>query len=299
MKINKMLSPKHAKLARNTIPIKDPEIISFIKKTDRSNFFFKALQNTKIKDVFVNEYFKWIQTSKLNILKGIKKFKHLAYVHGTSQTFDFFYVENKKRRFRCFKGDFFYHVLSWRNNYKFSYLDNLKLEKNDAVVISVPFSDNGFLHPDTEQVIEKCNKLNIPIMIDLAYYNLVRNLNFSLDEPSISTITFSLSKGFYLLDRLRVGIRCKRSYTDDPIDVFNSYDMFNKAGAAMGLEIIRNFSPDHAQNKYHKKQKEICSKFNLAPSKSVIFGLGDESFSKFNRGARWNRVCISNLLIEN
>ena len=66
------------------------------------------------------------------------------------------------------------------------------------------------------------------MLIDLAYYNLVRELDFSLEESSITCLTFSLSKGFSLLDKLRVGMRCKIDFTDDPVDVFNSYDMFNK-----------------------------------------------------------------------
>jgi len=82
------------------------------------------------------------------------------------------------------------------------------------------------------------------------------------------------------------------------VDFFNEVDMFNKAGAALGLEIIKKFSPDYNQNKYHKKQEEICTKFGLEPSKCVNFGLGDNRYSKFNRGAKWNRVCLSNLLIE-
>ena len=291
-------NPEHPKLSKNALTIPDTEFISFVKKTDSANFFFNALQNSELKDQFLNEYFGWIQTSKLNTLKGLEKFKNLSYVHGTSQTFDLFYAENRNCRFRCFKGDFLYHTLSWRNNYTYSYIDEEKLQPNDAVVISVPFSDNGYLHPDTEEVIETCNKLEIPVLIDLAYYNLAREIHFNLDEPCISTITFSLSKTFFLLNRLRVGIRCKRDFSDDPIDVFNSFDMFNKAGAALGLEMIKTFSPDHNQNKFYKKQNEVCSKFGLEPSKSIIFGLGDERYSKFNRGAMWNRVCISDLLIE-
>jgi len=293
-----MFNSENPKLARNTLPIKNSEIISFVKKTDTNNFLFNALQNLELRDQFLNEYFSWVKTSKLNALKGLDQFKNLSYVHGTSQSFDAFYAENKNRKFRCFKGDFFYHALSWRNNYEFSYLDDEKLDKNDAVVISIPFSDNGYIHPDTPQVIETCNKLEVPVLIDLAYYNLARGINFNLDEPCISTITFSLSKGFYLVDRLRIGMRCKREFNDDPVDVFNSFDMFNKAGAALGLEILKNFSPDYNQNKYYEKQKEICSNFNFEISNCVVFGLGDKNYSKFNRGARWNRVCISNFLIE-
>ena len=154
---------------------------------------------------FNTYYFQWIQKSKLNKLRGIKKFKHVAFVHGTSQSFDFFYAENKSKRFRCFKGDFFYHVISWkRNNSKFAYLDDGKIKKNDAVVISIPFSDNGYIHNMTNDILEQCDKLGVPVLIDLAYYNLVRELNFNINRPCISTITFSLSKGYYPLDKLRI-----------------------------------------------------------------------------------------------
>ena len=74
--------------------------------------------------------------------------------------------------------------------------------------------------------------------------------------------------------------------------------MFNKAGAALGLKIIKKFSPDYNQNKFRKKQIGICTKFCLEPSKCVIFGLGDKEYIKFNRGNTWNRVCISNLLTK-
>ena len=77
-------------LERSALPIRDPEVLSFIKKIDVNHFFTKSLQDLTIRERFIKEYFKWIQTSKLNKLHGIKKFKHLSYVHGTSQSFDFF-----------------------------------------------------------------------------------------------------------------------------------------------------------------------------------------------------------------
>ena len=173
-----MLHKNKNLLARNALPIMDSEVLDFIKNTDENNFFSKSLQNSKILAQFTKYYFKWIQKSKLNNLRGIKKFKYLSYVHGTSQSFDFFYAENKARRLRCFKGDFFYHVISWkRNNQKFKYLDDEKIKKNDAVIISIPFSDNGYLHDMTMNVLDQCDTLAVPVMLDFAYYNLVRGLD--------------------------------------------------------------------------------------------------------------------------
>ena len=65
-----MYNSDHPKLLRNTTPIRDPEVISFVKATDTNNFLFNALQNLELKDTFLNEYFNWVQSSKLNNLKG-------------------------------------------------------------------------------------------------------------------------------------------------------------------------------------------------------------------------------------
>ena len=104
-----MYNQDHPKLARNALPIKDPDVISFIKQTDSQNFFSNALQDADLREKFLTEYFKWINKSTLNQLKGLQNFKNLSFVHGTSQTFDFFYTENNNKRFRCFKGDFIRH----------------------------------------------------------------------------------------------------------------------------------------------------------------------------------------------
>ena len=51
-----MFNPEHPKLSRNTLPIRDPEIISFVKKTDSNNFLFNALQNLELKDIFLQNH---------------------------------------------------------------------------------------------------------------------------------------------------------------------------------------------------------------------------------------------------
>ena len=77
----KMYNEDHPKLARNALPIKDPDIISFIKQIDSQNFLFNALQNVDLRENFLTEYFKWISKSSLNHLKGLQNFKNLSFVH--------------------------------------------------------------------------------------------------------------------------------------------------------------------------------------------------------------------------
>jgi hypothetical protein len=201
-------------------------------------------------------------------------------------------------RKNTFKGDFVYHALSWRNNYSYIFLDDEDLDKNDAVVISLPFSDSGSIHPRTIEILKKCEELNIPVLIDCAYINLSGELSVDLSYKCIHSVCFSLSKAFFSINRLRVGLRLKRKFNDDPVDVFNSLSMINNYGAFMGNELIKNFSPDFNYLKYSKKQKEVCVKNDLIPSKCVIFGLGGEKYQDYNRGGAFNRVCLSEVLVE-
>ena len=68
-----------------------------------------------------------------------------------------------------------------------------------------------------------------------------RGLDFNLDRPCIKGVAFSLSKAFYGTERLRVGIRCKREYNDDPVDLFTSMGMVSKISAGVGYELCNNF----------------------------------------------------------
>ena len=84
----------------------------------------------------------------------------------------------------------------------------------------MPFSDFGSEHPQMKYIINQCNKLNVPVLIDLAYYSIGRDINFNLDKKCIKVLAFSLSKSFYGTERIRIGIRCKRKREYDPPDLF-------------------------------------------------------------------------------
>ena len=285
-------------LLKNAIPIYNLDVINFLEEIKAKKKLNEILNSQEIKDTFLLNYFRWLKKSSLIEYKGLEEFKHKSFSHGTIQGFDFFYSKHNNKRFRFFKGEFIYHKLSCRNNFKFKYLEEGELEKGDAVIISLPFSDNGGAHPKMNSVLKKCDKIGIPVLLDLAYINISGDLSVDLNFKCIETLTFSLSKTFSSLERLRVGMRLNREYEDDPMDVFNSINMVNNYGAFIGNELINYFESDYNYNKYHKKQIEICKMHNLKISSCVIFGLGDEKFLDYNRGGAFNRVCISNLLSD-
>ena len=280
---------------RRARPIPDSTVVDFINNTVDA----KYLYDEDIVPKFINRYYEWIQESKLNSLSGLDKFNSIDFVHGTSQAFDFWYQKHHNRRFRCFKGDYVYHKVSWKNYFDWAYIEDDKLDSNDAVVISIPFSDFGSVHPGLNDLLDICDKLNVPVFVDAAYYCIARDINFNLDRKCIDTIAFSMSKAFYGAERLRIGLRCRKTNEDDGCVLFNQFHCVSKIAAGVGYELCKSFSPDYNQLKYNKKQTKICNDLNITPSNCVIFGLTDKDhlqFQDYDRGTSWRRVCISSLL---
>ena len=278
--------------------IADKQAYEFI----RDNINGNCLYTPNMIQDYCSSYFEWIQKSKLNKLHNLNKFKSKKFVHGSSQSFDFFYLTNHKKRFRIFKGDFMYHQIMFRNGYNWKYIDDRvdsEIKKNDAVIFSLPFSDLGDIHPRTNEILDKCDELGVPVFLDCAYMVMARDIEFDFDRKCIQGISFSLSKGFYGAEHLRIGLRLTREDIDDPVDVFNSFEMVSYISCDIGIKLFNNFETDYLQNMYRKKQIQVCNDLFLEPSKCVIFGITDEThlrFGDYDRGTQWRRVCISNLI---
>ena len=282
---------------RGARPVANSKVIIFLNQSLKSDYLY----DDKILPNFLNTYYEWLQQSKINNFHGLSKFNKLDYVHGTTQSFDFFFLKNKNRRMRCFRGDFVYHKISWQNYFKdgWKYLEEDELKKNDCVVVSVPFSDSGTLHPKTEEVLKKCDELKLPVLIDSAYYSICGGLKIDLDRPCIDTITFSLSKPFYGAERLRIGMRCSKTKQNDTINFFNELHQINRIGAGVGIDLCNNFHTDYNFENFRKKQIKVCKDLNIAPSDTVIFGQASKDhkeFGNYDRGSIYRRVCISKLL---
>ena len=81
---------------RSSRPIPHRRVIEFINKEVSP----KYLYDENIVPKFVNEYYEWVQSSKLNQLSGLEKFGVIDFVHGTSQAFDFFFMKHHKKTFQ-------------------------------------------------------------------------------------------------------------------------------------------------------------------------------------------------------
>lgn len=266
--------------------IQDPETMRIL----RQKYDFTDLNNDSIIDEFVYEYDAWINSGTLNTFTGLEDYKFKCYSNGTTESFDKFYMRNSKRRFRCFKGEYMYHKLAWRNHFDWQWLEDDALDKNDAVVISLPFADTGDIHSEYHNLMRDCSALGIPVLVDCAYYGICRQINIDIAYPCITDVTFSLSKTFPVA-YARIGIRYTRVDDDDTMFVYHKVSYNNKIGALIGLEYFKNFTPDYIPNKYIDKQQDFCYTLGVNVSKTVLFGIDNcQKYNQYNRGGPTNRL---------
>lgn len=280
---------------RGARPIRNKEVYDFhnnLKPTDVTL------------DTFTNTFREWMNYSDNKSLKGLDAFSHADYTQGTSQTFDHFVMKhNHKRQVVALQGEFQYHKCITKFS-EFRELvhvhpDFLYGKDLNALIISAPFSDFGTIHPEFEHIMEVCNDFDIPVCLDLAYWGIAKNVHIDLNlYPCIKEVTSSLSKPFFTLENHRVGVRFTRNYADDGISMLNEVKMANNYSMALGVEYMRNFSPDYNWEKYGEQYETICHENDLVWTDTVIFGLGDDvNHKEFNRGVHGNyRVCISEWL---
>jgi hypothetical protein len=273
--------------------INDPQMEEFVKSS--SLIALENMRDDSVTKVFLDSYVQWIKSTKFNKIQGLDNFPITAYSNGTTEAFDKFYLKNNTRRFRCFPGEYLYHQLAWRNyfpNWKF--IENLDIEENDAVVISLPFSDTGNKHDSTEALLALCSKLSVPVLVDCAFFGICANIDFNFNHSCITDITFSLSKSFPVA-HYRIGMRCSRVDDDDSLFVSNKANYTNKFGALLGIELMK-FSPDHNWATWSIQQKKFCHELGIEPSNSVIFGIDLFRYPMYNRGNNTNRLCFAKYL---
>lgn len=257
-------------------------------------------ENCMHDDTVIPRYYQkfrdWIVSSENNNVTGLDAFPVAAYSNGTTESFDKFYLKHSTRRFRCFRGEYMYHRVAWRNYFpNWAFLDDEPLAEGDAVVCSLPFADTGDIHPAfATGFLDECHAKGIPVLIDAAFYGIVGQFDYNFDHPAITDIAFSLSKSFPV-NYMRIGIRFTRVDDDDSLLVYHKTQYVNRLGAAVGLKFMESKTCDSIYDTYRTKQLDWCDRMGLEPSKCVIFGIDyKHRYDHYNRGmADTNRLCFA------
>lgn len=279
-------------------PVADPDLTKSVYDAIRECCDQNVLEDLTVQSRFLDCYQQWIRDSRGNSLQGLDQFTVAAYANGTTEGFDKFMLRNHGRRFRCFRGEYMYHPAAWRNYFpEWCRIEDAPLADNDAVVMSMPFSDTGEVHPDAMSVLDQCDRLGIPVLIDSAFFGICHDIEFDYDRECVTDITFSLSKTFPVAN-LRIGMRLTRHDDDDGLMVHNKTNYNNRLGAGVGIALMQKYTADYNVERWKSQQEIFCQDLGVIPSRSVIFGLGGTEFLKYNRGGPSNRLCFSRYLYQ-
>lgn len=250
-----------------------------------------------VQDEYLDFYPKWIESSVRTTVKGLETLPNRYVSLGVTQTLDWFHLECARNgwRMRLLRGEYPYN----RDVFDFdwdTYIDDAPLERGDAVIISVPFSGSGSVHPMYEEIMETCTKLDIPVMVDCAWFGTCYDLEWSVDYDCVKVVAFSTTKGLQT-GNFRSGI-CFSKWTHGSLAVQTEWHHGIHANTYAGLMLMKEFSPDLAANIYKEHQKQVCEKFGLTPTNTVHIALGNEEWNYFHRDKAYNRINIRLPLLD-
>lgn len=268
--------------------VRDQYTVNFVNELIWSGKLVEMMQtNSLIK--LEAEFSNWLISHSSNTILGLEKF-NASFSTGTTQAFDSFYFRHRARKFRCLVGEYFYHLKIWQaETVNWSFITDIDpIQSGDAVVISAPFCDTGSLHPNHTKLIETCEQLGVPVLIDSCYYTISGKLDIDLNYDCIDTIAFSLSKAFPV-SLMRIGMRYTRADIFDGQSLHSNISYNNALSAAVGVYVINKFGSDYIYNTYVKQQQEICNTLpGLTASSCAIFAVGDQRWKQYSRATLLN-----------
>lgn len=255
-----------------------------------------------IKSSFLELYRDWI--FRCFKFDNTDLYRYACFTQGTTESFAQFYIRYRdQHRLRIKRGEYFYHQMMkslWYSE-RFAWLEDDELRQGDVVLISTPFADTGAAHANLDHILNECDRLHIPVMLDLAYLNMTVGSVFdqSIDfaRPCIKYVVSSLSKVFPV-ENLRIGIRLQKDFAEDQLYVINekNYNYINLLSAYVGHGMMQQFEPDHVFRKYRPQQLGLCRALDLVPSPCFVFGIDQHNrYPEYNRGGITNRLCFSRI----
>jgi hypothetical protein len=265
--------------------IKDPIIIDFVQENNTN----KHLLDPWITKKFEEQWPEWIKSGTRHSIQNLDMFTYSGYSQGTQESFLNFYIMNKDKRLRVFRGDYWWHMDIWtKANFNWEYLENDDVRPGDVCLCSFPFALSGRKHEKFDWLVEQCEKQGVELLVDFIYLpnSMDNEVDIDLSPDCIQTITFSLSKTFPV-QCAKIAVRMCKTKPSDPMQMSNDENINNRLGSGLGLDLINNFPVDYMVTKYREKQKYWCDTLGLQETKVVHFALGPD-YTNFGRERQLN-----------
>jgi hypothetical protein len=277
--------------------IYNDQVRKFLAKNIQS-WFADVRQFTEMVDLdgYVSDVKEWILSSKECQILGLEHYEESCVSLGVTQALDQFHYDilRSGRKLRMFRGEYPYN----RDVHPFSantdFIDDRPLQLGDAVILSCPFSGSGDVHPQMYKTLDSCHQMQIPVLIDLAWFGTCGGLTIDLSHPAITHTAFSLTKGL-TCGNYRSGVRWtrrkERLSVHDRLSLQHEWNHSIHLNAKIGRALMKEFSPDTQFQKYRQAQLQVCQMFGLTPSPCVHIATSrDPSWIDFDRDGFVNRI---------
>ncbi|MBY0383949.1 hypothetical protein K2X05_02230, partial [bacterium] len=247
-------------------------------------------------DRFVVEMKKWILSSQHSVVLGLDDFEVGCVSLGVTQALDQFHYDvlREGRRLRLLRGEYPYNRDVYPFSFEKDFVDDFPLVQGDALILSSPFSATGNLPLHMGEILDSCQRLEIPVFIDLAWFGTCGGLTFDLRHPAITHVAFSLTKGL-TCGNYRSGVRWTRKKEllskGDRLLLQHEWNHSIHLNLKIGRELMSQYSPDTQFDKYRRFQLAICSHYGIEPSACVHIATShDPKWKDFDRDGIVNRI---------
>ncbi len=216
---------------------------------------------------------------------------------GTTGSFHTFYLMNSHKQLLLLPGEYPYHEQVFRKLGKRVQHWNLeKPSKESYLILSQPFSGDGNILENYDRMIELCEQWNIDVLLDLSFFALTDKKIQIKKSEKIKAICFSLSKMFDV-GNFRLGITYWNNTLDVPEYVLRQWTYENHFSSFLATNLLQELSMPRMRAEAQKIQKSICTRYNLTPSDTYLFGLSEDlKWSSFFRKKGLARICLSKII---
>ena len=245
-------------------------------------------------NAFKIQYRDWILSSKHTTYTGLENYS-MVLTDGVTGAFGDFTHAYPHRTLVVFKGEYPFHRDTGAH-----VINNVsEIKKSDKVIISAPFAATGNVHNYYTDILERCNKLNVPVFVDCAYFGCCKLGEVHIDYDCVKMVSFSLSKTF-ASGKCRIGITFFKDLpVKTPMQLLDEYSYVNHIAVNIHAPIIQEFSPDYMFDTYRVRQTKLAAMLNVDPSDTVFLcTTHDSKFEGFSRAGFINRIGIADLLVK-
>ncbi len=293
-----MISINH--FNKKTYEIPDKEIDCFLSKINSSQAL-KFVRDKNTDKKFIETYRNWLFSNKNYMMNSLDEKKFNSYIiSGITQSFHDFYQIHHNKILKVRRGEYPYHKVFFKSiGRKWGWIEDEGLHSNDFVIISYPFSGNGSIGHETKEILNLCNRYQVPVLLDCCFWGLSSPLSIDLTEyPCIEIVSFSLSK-FFNIGRLRIGMMYSKYKEQASGAILGPYNYVNSWSAYIAFELMNHFPINYMYNKYRKAQKAVCKELHIEPSETLFFGLSkEEKWKDFSRDGVFNRIYLSEAISQ-